>query len=76
MECSDLLIEACVRYRRAGFRPVPHLVARNIESADKLRFLLGRLAGDAEVERALVLGGDRDEPAGPLLQRMREAVEG
>jgi methylenetetrahydrofolate reductase (NADPH) len=65
-QTPDLLIDACARYRRAGFRPVPHLVARNIESTDKLRFLLSRLVGDAEVERALVLGGDRDEPAGPF----------
>jgi methylenetetrahydrofolate reductase (NADPH) len=38
----DLLTEACVRYRRAGFRPLPHLIARNIESLDKLSFLLSR----------------------------------
>jgi methylenetetrahydrofolate reductase (NADPH) len=65
-QAPDLLIEACVRHRRAGFRPVPHLVARNIESIEKLRFLLSRLVGDAEIERALVLAGDRDEPAGPF----------
>jgi methylenetetrahydrofolate reductase (NADPH) len=66
----DLLIEACARYRRAGFRPVPHLVARNINGVDKLRFLLSRLVGDAEVERALVLGGDRSEPVGPFKQAL------
>jgi methylenetetrahydrofolate reductase (NADPH) len=65
-QASDLLIEACARYRLAGFRPVPHLVARNIDGVDKLRLLLTRLVGDAEVKRALVLGGDRDEPAGPF----------
>jgi methylenetetrahydrofolate reductase (NADPH) len=65
-QVPDLLIEACARYRRAGLRPVPHLVARNIDGLDKLRFLLSRLVGDAEVERALVLGGDRSEPAGPF----------
>jgi methylenetetrahydrofolate reductase (NADH) len=65
-QAPDLLIEACARYRRAGFRPVPHLVARNIEGVDKLRFLLSRLVGDGEVERALVLAGDRNEPMGPF----------
>jgi methylenetetrahydrofolate reductase (NADPH) len=65
-QAPDLLIEACARYRRAGFRPVPHLVARNIEGVDKLRFLLSRLVRDAEVDRALVLAGDHDEPAGPF----------
>ena len=66
----DLLIEACARYRRAGFRPVPHLVARNIEGIDKLRFLLSRLVGEAGVEQALVLGGDRSEPAGPFKEAL------
>ena len=66
----DLIIEACARYRRAGFRPVPHLVARNIEGVDKLRFLLSRLVGEAKVERALVLGGDRSEPAGPFKEAL------
>lgn len=61
-----LLVEACARYRRAGFRPVPHLVARNIGSADTLESLLSRLVEEAEVERAMVLGGDRGEPAGPF----------
>jgi methylenetetrahydrofolate reductase (NADPH) len=65
-QAPDLLVEACARYRGAGFRPVPHLVARNIEGGDKLRCLLSRLVGDAEVERALVLAGDPDEPAGPF----------
>jgi methylenetetrahydrofolate reductase (NADPH) len=67
----DLVVEACSRYRRAGFRPVPHLVARNIESSEKLRSLLARLVGEAEVDRVLVLGGDRSEPAGPF----REALD-
>lgn len=62
----EVLVEACARYRRAGFRPVPHLVARNIDGADTLNSLLSRLVGEAEVERALVLGGDRSEPAGPF----------
>lgn len=65
-QAPDLLVEACARYRRAGFRPVPHLVARNIEGVDKLRLLLSRLAGDAKVERALMLAGDRREPVGPF----------
>jgi len=49
---------------------VPHLVARNVESGDKLRFLLERLVGEAEVERTLVLGGDRSEPAGPFKEAL------
>jgi methylenetetrahydrofolate reductase (NADPH) len=60
-----LLLEAAGRYRGAGFRPVPHLVARNLESEDQFRHLLDRLVRDAGVERVLVLGGDRERPAGP-----------
>ena len=33
-----LLLEAAIHYRRAGFRPVPHLVARNIGRREQLVF--------------------------------------
>jgi methylenetetrahydrofolate reductase (NADPH) len=43
---------------RAGFRPIPHIAARAIESEDALDRLLGRLADEAGVARAFVIGGD------------------
>lgn len=63
-ESADLLVAAAVQLRRAGLVPVPHIVARNIESRKALDDLLARLVAEAQLDRALVLGGDRDKPAG------------
>lgn len=52
------------RARALGLIPVPHIVAGNIANRDALNHLLGRLSREAGVDRALVLGGDRDVPAG------------
>lgn len=60
----DRQVEVCSAVSKLGLIPVPHIVARNIENRDALDSLLGRLAGEAGVDRALVLAGDRDTPAG------------
>jgi methylenetetrahydrofolate reductase (NADPH) len=52
------------RLRAHGFEPVPHLAARNFESAVALDDYLARMADEAGVRRLLVIGGDRDTPAG------------
>jgi methylenetetrahydrofolate reductase (NADPH) len=59
------LIEPAAKLRRAGLVPVPHIGARHIESTDQLQELGARLAGEAGVDRALIIGGDRATPAGP-----------
>lgn len=59
------LIGPAARLRRAGLVPVPHIGARHIESTDQLERLAARLAGDAGVDRILVIAGDRATPAGP-----------
>jgi methylenetetrahydrofolate reductase (NADPH) len=59
------LIEPAARLRRAGLVPVPHVGARHIESTDQLERFSARLAGDAGVDRILVIAGDRATPAGP-----------
>jgi methylenetetrahydrofolate reductase (NADPH) len=59
------LIVPAARLRRAGLVPVPHIGARHIESTDQLERLAASLAGDAGVDRILVIGGDRATPAGP-----------
>jgi methylenetetrahydrofolate reductase (NADPH) len=59
------LIEPAGRLRRVGLIPVPHIVARHIQSAVQLEQLAARLAGDAGVDRVLIVGGDRAKPAGP-----------
>jgi methylenetetrahydrofolate reductase (NADPH) len=63
-ESADVLVQAARRLRDAGLEPVPHIVARNIASRRDLNGMLARLAGEAGVNRALVLAGDRDDPAG------------
>jgi methylenetetrahydrofolate reductase (NADPH) len=62
----EILIETCVRLRTSGLEPVPHLVARNLRGAAALNSLLKELAGEAGVDRAFILGGDREAPVGPF----------
>lgn len=69
-EGPGVLIDAASRLQRSGLSPVPHIVARNLADAAELDGLLARLAGEAGVERALVLGGDRDGPAGPFMSAL------
>jgi methylenetetrahydrofolate reductase (NADPH) len=52
--------------RSAGFEPVPHLAARNFSSIKAMESHLRRLVTEAGVRRALIIGGDRDQPAGTL----------
>jgi methylenetetrahydrofolate reductase (NADPH) len=63
-ESADVLVSACAEIKEAGLTPVPHVVARNIATRADLDDMLRRLVSEAGVERALVLGGDRDDPAG------------
>jgi methylenetetrahydrofolate reductase (NADPH) len=59
------LVDVCVTLREANLIPVPHIVARNIESAALADELLSRLVGEAGVDRCFTPGGDVDTPAGP-----------
>ncbi len=63
-ETVDRIVAAAAHLRRNGLTPVPHIVARNLESFAVLDDLLARLVGEAGLDRALVLGGDRDKPVG------------
>jgi methylenetetrahydrofolate reductase (NADPH) len=58
-------VAAARKLRHGGLLPVPHIAARIIESAAQLGQLAARLAGDAGVDRVLIIGGDREKPAGP-----------
>lgn len=60
----DRQISVCSQVRDLGLIPVPHIVARNIADSKALNNLLNRLSVEAGVDRALILGGDRDVPAG------------
>jgi methylenetetrahydrofolate reductase (NADPH) len=70
----DDLVAAAAQLKRAGLAPVPHIVARNIEDRAALDSLLARLTAAAGVDRALVLGGDRDKPAGQYISSL-ELIE-
>src|SRR5436190_22973779 len=52
------------RLRREGMEPVPHLVARRIETVAALEDHLARLTGDAGVAQILVIAGDKAKPEG------------
>jgi len=52
------------RLHARGFEPVPHVAARNFASTMALDDFLARMAEQAGVRRLLVIGGDRDAPAG------------
>ena len=54
------------RLRREGMEPVPHIVARRIESVSALDDVLGRLVGEAGVTQVLVVAGDIEKPEGEL----------
>jgi methylenetetrahydrofolate reductase (NADPH) len=57
-------IAAAAKLRQAGLTPVPHVAARFLSGFTQLADFVARLAGEAEVRRALTIGGDRDKPAG------------
>ncbi len=63
-DTPDQLVATAAQLRRCGLAPVPHIAARKLDGRAALDSLLGRLA-DAGIDRALVLGGDRDLPLGP-----------
>jgi methylenetetrahydrofolate reductase (NADPH) len=63
---ADRQVSVAAELKGAGLTPVPHVVARNIKNLRDLDLLLGRLRNDAGVDRALILAGDRDRPAGDL----------
>jgi len=59
------MIESAAKLRRSDLLPVPHVGARHIESVAQFQRFAERLAGEAGVDRVLVIGGDRTNPAGP-----------
>jgi methylenetetrahydrofolate reductase (NADPH) len=62
----DRLVGYARLVRGAGFEPVPHLTARTYSDAAGLSAVLARLRGEADVQTALVIAGDRDDQAGPF----------
>jgi methylenetetrahydrofolate reductase (NADPH) len=62
---ADESIDNAIRLRAAGLDPVPHIAVRNFASAAALDDVLARLNGEADVDKALVIAGDRNE-CGPF----------
>jgi methylenetetrahydrofolate reductase (NADPH) len=59
-------IDAAIGLRAAGFDPVPHLAIRSFATIALIDDFVARMAGEAGVERLLIVAGDRDPPAGAL----------
>jgi methylenetetrahydrofolate reductase (NADPH) len=64
-------IAVCARIRDEGFKPVPHIAARSLESRDHLVRYLDGLASRASVNEALVIGGGVDHSVGPYDNSMQ-----
>jgi methylenetetrahydrofolate reductase (NADPH) len=58
-------IPTLVAVREAGLEPVPHIAARRIRDRAELEAFLARAVGDAGVRKALIIGGDEPQAAGP-----------
>jgi methylenetetrahydrofolate reductase (NADPH) len=58
-------VSTLVAVRKAGLEPVPHIAARRIRDQAELREFIARATGEAGVQKALILGGDQAEAAGP-----------
>ncbi len=59
------MVGPAAKLHSAGLLPVPHIGARHLVSAAQLERLAARLVDEAGVDRVLIIGGDRAEPAGP-----------
>ena len=64
------IIEAAAFVRHAGFEPIPHVAARNYPDRATLADVLGQMQRGAAVRRVMVIGGDRDRPAGPFVDAL------
>jgi methylenetetrahydrofolate reductase (NADPH) len=67
-------IDEAMRLHAAGFSPVPHVAVRNFASSAALDSFLAQMTGEAGVRRVLVVGGDRDSPAGAFHSTL-EAID-
>jgi methylenetetrahydrofolate reductase (NADPH) len=59
------MVGPAAKLRSAGLLPVPHIGARHLVSAAQLEQLATHLVDEAGINRILIIGGDRAEPAGP-----------
>jgi len=76
IEASHRQLYVARYLRRAGMIPVPHIVARDIPGLQALEDTLARLAGDAGVDRVLLLADDRRIPAGEIYSSLQVIESG
>jgi methylenetetrahydrofolate reductase (NADPH) len=69
------VLDSAIRLRTAGFSPVPHIAARMFATTAALNEFLVQLTSKANVERLLVIAGDRNRPAGDLRSSL-EVIDG
>ena len=69
---SDLgeTTKTAVRLAGEGFRPVPHIAARSLESEAQLEDALKAWRQEADVEEVLLIGGAVAKPLGPFSESM------
>ena len=60
------MVALAARLKRAGFRPVPHFVARRFADRAALEDVIVRAVGEAAVDSALVVAGDLAQASGPF----------
>lgn len=60
------IVAACIKLRRAGFIPVPHIAARRLASFTQARDFLQRAAQAADVKHVLLIAGDAPDRVGPF----------
>ncbi|WP_294990915.1 methylenetetrahydrofolate reductase [uncultured Stenotrophomonas sp.] len=65
-EDDEARLAAVRTVRELGFEPMPHLSARRIASQLALERFMDRAAGEAGIERCLLIAGDLATPAGPF----------
>jgi methylenetetrahydrofolate reductase (NADPH) len=74
-DTADRAIAVAVQLSRAGLEPVPHVAARALPSFTAARSFLTRLAQEAGVRRALLIGGDVERP-GPFASSLELLATG
>src|SRR5215470_3285537 len=69
-DTSERAVAVAAQLRRAGLEPVPHIAARALPSFTAARAFLSRLAREAGVAQALLVGGDVEQP-GPFASSLQ-----
>ena len=72
-QADAVLVQACTKFRKGGYEPVPHIAAR-LYTRLQLEDVLDALATHSGVDRALVVGGDIEHPLRGHLGGSAEAL--